>query len=58
MFSKVLIANRGAIATRIIRTLQKLGVQAVAVYAEADARSRMKILNRTKHDEIVASCDQ
>ena len=39
MFSKVLIANRGAIATRIIRTLQKLGVQAVAVYAEADARS-------------------
>ena len=25
---------------------------------EADARSRMKILNRTKHDEIVASCDQ
>ncbi len=40
MFSKVLIANRGAIATRIIRTLKKLGIQSVAVYAESDADSR------------------
>ncbi|MDX1504719.1 MAG: urea carboxylase [Spongiibacter sp.] len=39
MYNKVLIANRGAIATRIIRTLHQLGVTAVAVYAEADARS-------------------
>jgi urea carboxylase len=39
MFTKVLIANRGAIATRIIRTLQKLNITAVAVYAEADAES-------------------
>lgn len=39
MFTKVLIANRGAIATRIIRTLKKMGIQSVAVYAEADARS-------------------
>jgi urea carboxylase len=39
MFSKVLIANRGVIATRIIRTLQRLGVQSVAVYNEADAQS-------------------
>jgi len=39
MFKKVLIANRGAIATRIIRTLKKMGITAVAVYADADANS-------------------
>lgn len=39
MFSKVLIANRGAIACRIIRTLKKLGIASVAVYSEADAGS-------------------
>ncbi len=40
MFTRVLIANRGAIACRIIRTLKRMGVQAVAVYSEADADSK------------------
>src|SRR5690606_29606225 len=40
MFSKVLIANRGAIACRIIRTLRQMGIGSVAVFSEADAGSR------------------
>lgn len=37
MFTKVLIANRGAIAVRIIRTLKAMGIKSVAIYAQADA---------------------
>lgn len=40
MFEKVLIANRGAIACRLIRTLRRMGVKSVAVYTDADALSR------------------
>lgn len=39
MFKKVLIANRGAIAVRIERTLKKLGISSVAVYTKADQDS-------------------
>ena len=39
MFDTVLIANRGAIACRIIRTLKRLGIESVAVYSDADRHS-------------------
>src|SRR3989338_3257651 len=39
MFSKILIANRGEVALRIIRACKELGIKTVAVYSEADAES-------------------
>jgi pyruvate carboxylase subunit A len=39
MFRKVLIANRGEVALRIIRACKELGIKTVAIYSEADARS-------------------
>jgi len=53
MFGTLLIANRGAIACRIQRTLRELGVQSIAVYAEADAAS----LHALRADEAIALGD-
>ena len=45
MFSSVLVANRGEIARRVIRTLHTLGIRSVAVYTDAD-------LYRAKHRRV------
>ena len=49
MFKKILIANRGEIAIRIMETCQKMGIKTVAVYSEADANA----LHVKKADEAV-----
>ena len=44
MFTKILIANRGEIACRVIATAQKMGIKTVAVYSEADKEARHVLL--------------
>ena len=49
MFTKILIANRGEIACRVIRTARAMGIRTVAVYSDADA----KALHAARADEAV-----
>ena len=42
MFKKILIANRGEIACRVIKTARKMGIKTVAVYSDADRDARAR----------------
>ena len=44
MFTKILIANRGEIACRVITTAKKMGIKTVAVYSDADKDARFVML--------------
>jgi len=72
MFKKILIANRGEIACRVITTAKKMGIQTVAVYSDADKDARFVMLadeavnigappSRESYlvaDKIIAACKQ
>ncbi|MDD2808728.1 acetyl/propionyl/methylcrotonyl-CoA carboxylase subunit alpha [Rhodoferax sp.] len=72
MFKKILIANRGEIACRVIATAKKMGIQTVAVYSDADKDARFVLLadeavnigpaaSRESYlvaDKIIAACKQ
>ncbi|MFS2034581.1 acetyl-CoA carboxylase biotin carboxylase subunit [Polaromonas sp. CT11-55] len=72
MFTKILIANRGEIACRVIKTARKMGIQTVAVYSDADKDARHVELadeavnigpapsrdSYLQADKIIAACKQ
>ena len=49
MFDKILIANRGEIASRVIKTARRLGIRTVAVYSEAEAGARHEDMAEAEH---------
>ncbi|MDP6627675.1 MAG: biotin carboxylase N-terminal domain-containing protein [Methanopyri archaeon] len=50
MFKKILIANRGAIASRVIKACQEMGIHTIAIYSDADERSvHMKLADESHH---------
>ncbi len=50
MFKKILIANRGEIACRVIKTARKMGIQTVAIYSDADAQAlHVKMADEAVH---------
>src|SRR6476620_11920981 len=72
MFTKILIANRGEIACRVIATARKMGIKTVAVYSDADRDARhVTLADEAVHigappsrdsylqaDKIIAACKQ
>src|SRR5687768_3548628 len=72
MFEKILIANRGEIACRVIKTARKMGIRTVAVYSDADRDARhVELADEAVHigpppsresylamDKIIAACKQ
>ena len=72
MFEKILIANRGEIACRVIQTARKMGIKTVAVYSDADKNARhVELADEAVHigpaasresylvaDKIIAACKQ
>jgi propionyl-CoA carboxylase alpha chain len=72
MFNKILIANRGEIACRVIKTAKKMGIKTVAVYSDADRDARhVQLADEAVHigaapsresylqaDRIIAACKQ
>ena len=72
MFKKILIANRGEIACRVIKTARRMGISTVAVYSDADARAPfVQMADEAVHigpspasesyliaDKIIAACKQ
>jgi len=58
MFKKILIANRGEIACRVIKTARKMGIRTVAVYSDADARAlHVRMADEAVHIGGSASAD-